>query len=220
MPLWREVYLDGLKVHVPWLWMGYVSHYDRECDFVAIPDDGMEICFGDGGHLQLIPVHFLHWPGNFSVFDPKAKALFSGDVGGALVPPDDRDGFVVKDFERHIQFMRGSHQRWKGSPAARDDWVRRISALAPEIIVPQRGLAFTGENAGRFLDWFETLEIGTVILGGMPSTLAMQPVPSAEPISAETPAPAPEKEKEKKKPAVSPVFGAGKPLARALKEQG
>ena len=96
LPLWREVCVDELKVHVPWLWLGYVTHYDREADFVAVPDDGMEIRFGDGGRLQLIPAHYLHSPGNFSVFDPAAKVLFSGDIGGALVPPDDRDGFVVR----------------------------------------------------------------------------------------------------------------------------
>lgn len=218
LPLWREVCVDELKVHVPWLWLGYVSHYDRECDFVAIPDDGMEIRFGDGGRLQLLPAHFLHSPGNFSVFDPVAKVLFSGDVGGALVPPDDRDGLVVRDFDRHVAYMAGFHQRWMGSSAARDDWIRRVRAVEPEIIIPQRGLIFTDGNVDRFLTWFESLEIGKVIAGGMPQ----QAAPPSEK-SSETDVQAPVKEPAKPgkaTPAASPIFGAGKPLARAFKESG
>ncbi|HBC09219.1 MAG TPA: hypothetical protein DC046_16800 [Rhodospirillaceae bacterium] len=224
LPLWREVCVDELKVHVPWLWLGYVTHYDREADFVAVPDEGMEIRFGEGGRLQLIPAHYLHSPGNFSVFDPAAKVLFSGDIGGALVPPDDRDGFTVRDFDRHVQYLTGFHQRWMGSPAARDDWIRRVRDLGPEIIVPQRGLVFTGANVGRFLNWFESLEIGLAVKGGTPQRLSAPPAPepAGEPAADSTP-PAPEPKPEVKKgakPDESPIMGAGKPLARALKESG
>jgi glyoxylase-like metal-dependent hydrolase (beta-lactamase superfamily II) len=223
--LWREVCVDELKVHVPWLWLGYVTHYDREADFVAVPDEGMEIRFGDGGRLQLIPAHYLHSPGNFSVFDPVAKVLFSGDIGGALVPPDDRDGFTVRDFDRHVQYLTGFHQRWMGSPAARDDWIRRVRDLAPEIIVPQRGLVFTGANVDRFLNWFETLEIGLAVKGGTPQRQASPlAAPETATVSAGDSAPTvPEAKPEAKKAAMpieSPIMGAGKPLARALKESG
>ncbi|MEQ9575204.1 MAG: MBL fold metallo-hydrolase, partial [Rhodospirillales bacterium] len=220
LPLWREVCVDELKVHVPWLWLGYVTHYDREADFVAVPDEGMEIRFGEGGRLQLIPAHYLHSPGNFSVFDPVARVLFSGDIGGAQVPPDDRDGFTVRDFDRHVQYLTGFHQRWMGSPAARDDWIRRVRELDPEIIVPQRGLVFTGANVDRFLNWFETLEIGLAVKGGTPQRLSAPPAPEPadEPVAdGAPPAPRPEAKKPAK-PIESPIMGAGKPLARALKE--
>ena len=222
LPLWREVCVDELKVHVPWLWLGYVTHYDREADFVAVPDEGMEIRFGDNGRLHLIPAHYLHSPGNFSVFDPVAKVLFSGDIGGALVPPDDRDGFIVRDFDRHVQYLTGFHQRWMGSPAARDDWIRRVREAAPEIIVPQRGLIFTGEDVNRFLNWFETLEIGTAVRGGTPQRLAA-PVPAEgeAPAAEGAPAPAPATPAPKvEAPIESPIFGAGRPLIRALKDSG
>ncbi len=221
LPLWREVCVDELKVHVPWLWMGTLSHYDRDCDFVAVPDDGAEIRFGDGGRLHLIPAHFLHSPGNFSVFDATAKALYSGDVGGALVPPDDRDGFIVKGFERHTDYMTGFHQRWMGSPAARDDWLRRVRALSPEIIVPQRGLAFTGGNVTRFLDWFTDLEIGTVLPGGTPQAASQLSAPAGDAApghvasAVATPSAKPSGKFE-----ASPIMGAGIPLAKALKESG
>ncbi|MAY68180.1 MAG: hypothetical protein CMM77_13775, partial [Rhodospirillaceae bacterium] len=217
LPLWREVCVDELKVHVPWLWLGYVTHYDREADFVAVPDEGMEIRFGDGGRLQLIPAHYLHSPGNFSVFDPDAKVLFSGDIGGALVPPDDRDGFTVRDFDRHVEFLTGFHQRWMGSPAARDDWIRRVRALGPEVIVPQRGLVFTGANVDRFLNWFETLEIGIAVKDGTPQRLT-EPAPAPETTDTAASAPPPPEIKAATKPDDSPIMGVGKPLARALKE--
>jgi len=218
LPLWREVCVDELKVHVPWLWLGYVTHYDREADFVAVPDDGMEIRFGEGGRLQLIPAHYLHSPGNFSVFDPVAKVLFSGDIGGALVPPDDRDGFVLRDFDRHVTYLTGFHQRWMGSPAARDDWIRRVREAGPEIIVPQRGLVFTGADVDRFLNWFETLEIGTAVRGGTPQR--QTPASGTAPAAAQTAAPPPPEAAPAPTPAASPIFGAGKPLARAFKDSG
>ncbi len=224
LPLWREVCVDELKVHVPWLWLGYVTHYDREADFVAVPDEGMEIRFGDNGRLHLIPAHYLHSPGNFSVFDPVAKVLFSGDIGGALVPPDDRDGFVVRDFDRHVQYLTGFHQRWMGSPAARDDWIRRVREAAPEIIVPQRGLVFTGEDVDRFLNWFETLEIGTAVRGGTPQRVtapASAEDAATAPAAEGAPAPAPAAPPAKTEvPIESPIFGAGRPLIRALKDSG
>jgi nanoRNase/pAp phosphatase (c-di-AMP/oligoRNAs hydrolase)/glyoxylase-like metal-dependent hydrolase (beta-lactamase superfamily II) len=221
LPLWREVCVDELKVHVPWLWLGYVTHYDREADFVAVPDEGMEIRFGETGRLQLIPAHYLHSPGNFSVFDPAAKALFSGDIGGALVPPDDREGFLVRDFDRHVQYLTGFHQRWMGAPAARDDWIRRVRELQPEIIVPQRGLVFAGENVDRFLNWFETIEIGIAVRGGTPQRVAPAAAPDAE-RDAETPAASvPQAAPAKPEmPIESPIFGAGKPMIRALKDSG
>ena len=220
LPLWREVCVDGLKVHVPWLTLGIITHYDRDCDFVAVPDDGMEIRFGDGGRLQLVPAHYLHAPGCFSVFDPQARVLFSGDIAGALVPPDDRDGFIVKDFDRHVAYLTGFHQRWFGAPAARDDWIDRVRGLGPRLIVPGRGLAIQGPNVDRFLNWFETLEIGTAVRGGTPQRIAQPSRLVAEPAAAVPPAAPMPEEKPAEAPKASPIFGAGKPLARALKESG
>lgn len=218
LPLWREVCVDDLKVHVPWLWLGTITHYDRDCDFVAVPDDGMDLRFGDGGRLTLIPAHYLHSPGSFSVYDPQARLLFTGDIAGALVPPDDRDGFVVKDFDRHVAYLTGFHQRWFGAPAARDDWIHRAREAAPKMIVPGRGLAIQGPNVDRFLNWFETLEIGTAVRGGTPQRVAGAR-PATEPAADAAAAPAPQPKAEGK-PKQSQIFGAGKPLARAIRESG
>jgi hypothetical protein len=71
----------------------------------TIPDGGMDIVVG-ARRLQAIPAHYLHSSGNLHLYDPKAKILFSGDVGAALLPPGE-DGLFVEDFDRHIRHAEG-----------------------------------------------------------------------------------------------------------------
>ena len=56
--------------------------------------------------------------------------------------------------------MRGFHQRWMPSSAALQSWVARIRELQPDMICPQHGAIFAGDNVGKFLDWLEQLEVG------------------------------------------------------------
>ena len=48
----------------------------QDSTFITIPDPGMTIRLG-GLELQAIPAHYLHSSGNFHLYDPKAKILFS-----------------------------------------------------------------------------------------------------------------------------------------------
>lgn len=51
----------------------------------AIPDKGGSIKMGSGSMvLEAVPAHFLHSPGNFVVYDPVSKYLFSSDIGAAV----------------------------------------------------------------------------------------------------------------------------------------
>lgn len=45
------------------------------------------------------------------------------------------------------------------SDAARDRWVERVRALDVEMLCPQHGAVFAGEDVARFLEWFEQLEL-------------------------------------------------------------
>ena len=38
--------------------------------------------------LRFVPAHYLHSSGNFNVYDPQARVLFSGDIGAALGDDD------------------------------------------------------------------------------------------------------------------------------------
>lgn len=158
--LWRRVCEKGLTVHASWMWQGFLAHYDREAVYDAIPDEGNVITLA-GRALTVLPAHYLHSPGNFSLYDPAAKMLFSGDIGAGLVPSDRRKSLYVQDFSSHIQFIEGFHKRWMGSARARDAWIEMASRLDVNMLCPQHGLIYQGEDVKRFLEWFSRVEVGS-----------------------------------------------------------
>lgn len=147
------------------LWMRFIPHFGVDEMVVGrikpIPDEGMRITVG-GAPLIFIPAHFLHSPGNFQVYDPTAKILYTGDLGASL----GNDYAFVEDFDLHIGYMEGFHRRYIASGKALRTWARTIRNLDIEIIAPQHGAIFpTKELSHRFLDWAETLECGVDLLG-------------------------------------------------------
>lgn len=160
LSLWLE-FNPQIKCHISWLWTSFVPHFGGNNDtFVSIPDGGADIMVG-GQRLKAIPAHYLHSSGNFHVYDPKAKILFTGDVGAALLPPGDESLFV-EDFDRHIRHAEGFHRRWMGSERAKRDWCNRVSQMDIEMMCPQHGSIYRGEQVRRFIDWFAQLEVGMV----------------------------------------------------------
>ena len=151
-----------IKTYCSWLWTGFVSHFSTGAVITLnpIPDQGMRIRIGDEGpEVEAVPAHYCHSSGNFSLYDPTAGILFSGDIGGALVP-DHHASLVVTDFEQHIQYMRGFHLRWMPSTVALRGWTQRVRAIKPRMICPQHGSIFEGEMVGKLLDWLDSLEVG------------------------------------------------------------
>lgn len=160
LSMWLEFNPD-LKCYISWLWTSFVPHFGGNKDtFIPIPDQGMDIQLG-GMRLQVIPAHYLHSSGNFHLYDPKAKILFSGDVGAALLPPTE-GGLFVEDFDRHIRHAEGFHKRWMGSDRAKRDWCARVSRLDIQMLCPQHGAIYRGADVGRFIDWFSHLEVGSL----------------------------------------------------------
>ncbi len=162
LPLWRQVCNSEIEIHLSWLWTSFVAHFDAEANLSPIPDEGAAINLGTVT-LELIPAHYLHSSGNFSVYDRDARILWTGDIGAALLPPGVRNSYFVEDFASHVQYMEGFHKRWMGSTRARDAWINRVSKLDIDILTPQHGLFFKGDDVGRFLDWFGALEVGSGI---------------------------------------------------------
>lgn len=160
LSMWTEFNAD-IKCHVSWLWASFVPHFGGTRDtFVDIPDNGTDIIVGSQ-RLQAIPAHYLHSSGNFHLYDPKAKILFSGDVGAALLPPGE-DGMFVENFDRHIRHAEAFHRRWMGSERAKRDWCARVSQLDIEMLCPQHGAIYRGADVKRFIDWFAHLEVGVL----------------------------------------------------------
>jgi len=146
------------------LWTRFVPHFglDRlvESRLLAIPDEGMVLDL-DGCKLQIIPGHFLHSPGNFQIYDPVSKILYSGDLGASVGV----DGVEVTDFDKHLQYMEGFHQRYMSGNRAMRLWAELVRKLDIEMIAPQHGCFFRGKPmVERFISWCENLQCGIDLL--------------------------------------------------------
>lgn len=146
------------KILISGLWTRFMSHYgllDME-RISAIPDNGAKISYGED-FLQFIPAHFLHSPGNFSLYDSRARIVFSGDIGAAVMSPLEVYKEVV-DFDAHQPLLEGFHKRYMAGNRFIRQWVKLVRNYPVDIIAPQHGALFRSENVQRFLAWFETLE--------------------------------------------------------------
>lgn len=158
LALWLE-FNPRLPCYVSWLWSSFIPHFGGSAEtFVALPDEGMEINL-NGLTLQAIPAHYLHSSGNFHLYDAKARILFSGDVGAALLPPKSEHLFV-DNFDTHIRHAEAFHRRWMGSNEAKRDWCERVSRLKVDMLCPQHGAIYQGADVERFIHWFDSLRVG------------------------------------------------------------
>lgn len=159
LSLWLD-FNPTLRCHLSWLWTSFIPHFGGQWDtFIPIPDEGMDIRVGNLT-LQAVPAHYLHSSGNFHLYDEKARILFSGDVGAALLPPGE-DGLFVKDFDRHIRHAEGFHRRWMGSKAAVLDWCERVGRMEIDMLCPQHGAIYRGADVGRFINWLSELDVAS-----------------------------------------------------------
>jgi flavorubredoxin len=155
--LWDHT-LPNAKLHAPLLWEWFIRHFGcNSIEYVPIADAGGSIQVGNV-ELQVIPAHYLHSSANFHIYDPQAKILMSGDVGAALEEPG--KPIFVEDFNAHIETMRFFHQRWMPSNRAKKIWIERVRELDIDMLAPQHGRIFKGDDVQRFLDWFDTLQVG------------------------------------------------------------
>lgn len=139
------------------LWLRFIPHFGVDELVVrrlkGIPDRGMRLKLGRD-ELIFLPAHFLHSPGNFQVYDPVSKTLFSGDLGASIAP-----GYVeVTDFDAHVKYMKGFHLRYMASGQVNRCWAQMVRQLDIERIVPQHGAIFPDrETSRRFVDWIASL---------------------------------------------------------------
>lgn len=159
LALWLE-FKPSIRCYLSRLWTTFVPHFGGDAEtFIAIPDEGLTIPLGKAT-LEALPAHYLHSSGNFHLYDPEARILFCGDVGAALLPKEENDLFV-KDFDRHIRHAEGFHRRWMGSKEAVLDWCERAARLPINLLCPQHGSIYQGDDVMRFINWFAELEVGT-----------------------------------------------------------
>ncbi|NPB05245.1 MAG: MBL fold metallo-hydrolase [Aquificae bacterium] len=154
-------------------WLRFIPHYglDKyvEPRLKGIEDDGGIIKLGNS-EIFIIPGHFMHSPGNFQVYDPVAKILYSGDMFfsfGVEYTFVDEPSALEVHLERfvkpYVQRFMGGRQVFK--PYAR--LLREIDEIfGIEVIAPQHGAIIRGrENVLRTIEWLENLEAGPDIIG-------------------------------------------------------
>jgi len=149
------------------LWKRFVPHFglDRLVTdrLKEIPDEGMRLNLG-GADMLILPAHFLHSVGNFQLYDPVSKVLYTGDLGASV----GHDYRQVSDFDAHLPNMEGFHRRYMTSNVAMRAWAGMARQLDIETIAPQHGAIFQGRDlVARFLDWAEELQCGLDIMQGI-----------------------------------------------------
>lgn len=158
--LWDKA-LPSATLYSPWLWEGFIRHFGMESiSFSPIKDEGGRLSLADID-IEFIPAHYMHSSGNFSVYDRKAKILMSGDIGAALDVPN--APLFVEDFEAHLPKMEYFHRRWMPSNKAKSAWIERVRNLDIDMICPQHGGIFQGDNVQCFLAWLDELDVGIAV---------------------------------------------------------
>lgn len=152
------------EAYISSLWIRFVPHFGLD-RLVAdrlkpIPDEGTRLTLG-GQELIVVPAHFLHSTGNFQLYDPTSKILYTGDLGASL----GHEYVFVSDFDAHLKYMEGFHKRYMASTKALKAWVRLARQLDIETIAPQHGAQFKGrEMVDAFIDWCDNLECGIDVM--------------------------------------------------------
>lgn len=152
--LWLPV-CNG-QVVVSELWTRFIPAFCvrglSEERITSIPDHGSFLTLGDS-ELMLVPAHFLHSPGNFHLYDPISKILFTGDLGASVNTEQDAVE-NESDFELHAENMAGFHNRYMPSNKACKSWSNLTSNLDVDMIVPQHGSRIVGkQQVSMFHDW-------------------------------------------------------------------
>lgn len=146
------------------LWLRFIPHFGVDRLVVdrikGIDDEGTIIRLGNSD-IYILPAHWMHSPGNFQVYDPVSKILYSGDLGASL----GQDYEFVQNFEEHIKYMEGFHRRYISSGRALRNWAKMVRQLDIEMIAPQHGAIFKGKDlVNKFIDWVENLETGVDLM--------------------------------------------------------
>ena len=143
------------------LWIRFMSHYGflDMSRTMSLSDHGAKLKFAKD-YIEFVPAHFLHSPGNFSLYDSKSKILFSGDIGAAILNTPETYK-IVEDFSLHVEHLEGFHKRYMGSNKVCRAWALHVEKLDVKMIAPQHGFVFKDENVGKFVEWFRELKCGS-----------------------------------------------------------
>lgn len=158
--LWLKVN-PKIMVVMSGLWIRFLLHNALQeiPELLVLGDAGDTLELASGSKLHFVPAHFLHSPGNFHVYDERAKILFSGDVGAASSFVSE-DVPVVTDMQDHKEAMIDFHRRYMACNKAVQNYLAHVDKLEIEMICPQHGAIFKGEHVAEFFSWLSGLDVG------------------------------------------------------------
>lgn len=161
--LWLGV--TPAKIYISELWLRFLPHFGivDASRVSAVESAGGGIGLPSGGRLRFVPTHFMHSPGAFSLYDEKARILFSGDVGAAIFP-EGSESLYIDDFQKALPFVEGFHKRFIASNSVARRWAEIVGRLGPEMIAPQHGGVYRGPAVKAFLAWLSSLRCGVDLL--------------------------------------------------------
>ncbi len=163
--MWLKI-AENAKLYISELWTRFLPHfgiYDRS-RVIGIPDRGTTIPLKSGVKLEVLPAHYLHSTGNHIVYDPRAKILFSGDIGVSLFAKGKRKQIVEDNLSSHVKLMELFHKRYMTSNIACRKWVSIVEKYDIDYIAPQHGAVMKGKITKEFLEWFKNLRCGVDII--------------------------------------------------------
>ena len=158
--LWMGV--TKAKIYISSLWVRFMPHFGIVdlSRMIGIPDKGMNIPLPSGNNMRCIPSHFMHSPGQFSLFDECSRILFSGDIGAAVFEKEEDETLFIDDFQKHVPLIEPFHIRYMASNKIVKRWVDMVRTLNPAIIAPQHGAVYTDDKVDLFLNWLSHLQCG------------------------------------------------------------
>jgi flavorubredoxin len=157
--LWLGV--TPAKIHISELWIRFLPHFGivDTSRIVGIEDGGKTMTLASGAKISFVPSHFMHSPGCFSLFDERARILFSADIGAAVFP-EGQDQLFIEDFGQALPYTEGFHRRYIASNSVARKWSDLVARLNPAMIAPQHGGIYRGPAVKAFLAWLSGLRCG------------------------------------------------------------
>lgn len=158
--LWLGV--TSAKIYISGLWTRFLPHFGIVDGSRVIPIEqaGGALKLQSGAELAFVPSHYMHSPAAFSLYDRRARILFTGDIGAAIFP-DGQDVLFVDDFGAHLKYIDGFHKRIIASNIVAKRWVDNVRRLDPSMIAPQHGAVYRGDSVKAFLDYLAGLRCGS-----------------------------------------------------------
>jgi len=159
---WLRVFMDA-RVYMSHVWHRFIPHYniDDPSSFISIDDNGGIIKVGNAD-LVIVPAYFNHSPGNLNLYDTISNILFSGDIGAGAQGCPHNDIWVA-DWPIYKRCITPFHTRYMSSNKTLRLWVNYVRDLNLNIIAPQHGYLYSGDNINNLLDFLWELKCGVDI---------------------------------------------------------